>query len=287
MLLWLRRFYNNIPFYQHVCSNIMFSIWWKYAPKQLKYMNSNKLFMVQLVLMVCALFLTTSIIFYFEISSMEHHFDDDLRFDRNAMMETFKKVSEAQGGEQLDVGQVFACRDGSNKHAVMNDDYCDCADGLDEPLSSACSHILVARPRFSCGGNERDKLIYVSRLNDGICDCKDGSDEWLREADYCKLPMSTRKFLRGYNHIHRRSLANSEIEHSRVNLGHSSDDLRGIGSFYFIPWAQSRQREIYSVQLCALVLLMLLICNLDLLRRGRRIIENQRVSNVISAKYQK
>ena len=182
-------------------------------------MNSNKLFMVQLVLMVCALFLTTSIIFYFEISSIEHHFDDD-HFNRHAMMETFKKVSEAQGGEQLGVGQVFTCRDGSNKYAVMNDDYCDCADGLDEPLSSACSHILVAKRRFSCGGDEKDKLIYVSRLNDGICDCINGADEWLREADYCKLPMSTRKFLRGFSHVRQVKLLQNMYKKSNFTVTH-------------------------------------------------------------------
>ena len=100
-------------------------------------MNSNKMFMVQLVLMVCALFLTTSIIFYFEISSLDSNggFGDDDRFDRGKQMEIFTEVHASQthtlGTEliQLEMGEVFECKDGSNKFAIMNDDYCDCADG--------------------------------------------------------------------------------------------------------------------------------------------------------------
>ena len=99
-------------------------------------MNSNKLFMVQLVVMICALFLTTSIIFYFEISSLERNgvYDDD-RFDRNKQLEIFEQVHSEQkhalGTElaSIEMGGVFQCKDGSNKFAIMNDDYCDCADG--------------------------------------------------------------------------------------------------------------------------------------------------------------
>lgn len=147
-------------------------------------MHRDKLFIIQLVLMVSGLFLTIALIFYFEITSANNRLEDD-RYDRGTIMEAFKKVSDVQReahGESYQIGEVFACRDNSNKFAIMNDDYCDCADGFDEPLSNACSHVLVAKKRFNCGGTEKDKFIYVSRLNDGVCDCVNGADEWLREV---------------------------------------------------------------------------------------------------------
>ena len=57
----------------------------------------------------------------------------------------------------------------------LNDDYCDCPDGSDEPNTSACSHLLVQQPTFHCANGSL--VLFASRVSDGIQDCPDGSDE--------------------------------------------------------------------------------------------------------------
>ncbi|TYZ57272.1 hypothetical protein PybrP1_002230 [[Pythium] brassicae (nom. inval.)] len=58
----------------------------------------------------------------------------------------------------------------------VNDDYCDCDGGEDEPATAACSHVLSST--FFCrNGGFFPKKISTSRVDDGVCDCCDGSDE--------------------------------------------------------------------------------------------------------------
>eukprot|EP00850_Spirogloea_muscicola_P013795 SM000095S25009 [mRNA] locus=s95:437787:439503:+ [translate_table: standard] len=70
----------------------------------------------------------------------------------------------------------IACRDGSKTIPILrvNDDYCDCLDGTDEPGTSACPD-----GKFYCPNRAYvPRIIPSSQVNDGICDCCDGSDEW-------------------------------------------------------------------------------------------------------------
>ncbi|KAG9070868.1 hypothetical protein KI688_008409 [Linnemannia hyalina] len=72
----------------------------------------------------------------------------------------------------------FACLDGSKTipFTAVNDDYCDCPDGSDEPGTAACG-----TGYFYCSNiGHTPAYIKTSRLNDGVCDpeCCDGSDEF-------------------------------------------------------------------------------------------------------------
>lgn len=71
---------------------------------------------------------------------------------------------------------LAVCAICKGKNVVLNDEYCDCSDGSDELLTSACSHI-TSRP-FQCKYSVAINVtLPFSRVNDGICDCCDGSDE--------------------------------------------------------------------------------------------------------------
>ncbi|KAL3649350.1 hypothetical protein CASFOL_005753 [Castilleja foliolosa] len=76
----------------------------------------------------------------------------------------------------LSSSSSIKCKDGSKifTKSQLNDDFCDCLDGSDEPGTPACPN-----GKFYCKNDGHAPLIvYSSRVNDGICDCCDGSDEY-------------------------------------------------------------------------------------------------------------
>ncbi|KAG9458529.1 hypothetical protein H6P81_003037 [Aristolochia fimbriata] len=87
-----------------------------------------------------------------------------------------KNLGIAPDDENYFKSELIKCKDGSKKvpKEKLNDNFCDCPDGTDEPGTSACPE-----GKFYCRNSGHIPLtLFSSRVNDGICDCCDGSDEY-------------------------------------------------------------------------------------------------------------
>jgi len=76
---------------------------------------------------------------------------------------------------------AFQCPGGGPiDRSAVNDDFCDCPNGGDEPGTGACAGAEpVSSKGFYCPNHGvAPRYIYLSRVGDGLCDCCDGSDEW-------------------------------------------------------------------------------------------------------------
>ncbi|CAG9772891.1 unnamed protein product [Ceutorhynchus assimilis] len=140
--------------------------------------------------LVCLLFIIYQFIMYYMVSTESPIKNPSVKalvrgthFKENAFYKSIEgKFTCIKSGEVIAFDKV-------------NDDYCDCADGTDEPGTSACPNGI-----FYCTNNKKyPKLIPSSKVNDGICDCCDGSEEYnnenlIRNFDRT-LQANTRHFL--------------------------------------------------------------------------------------------
>lgn len=83
-------------------------------------------------------------------------------------------------------GEAFHCLQSGAPlpFSAVNDDFCDCEDGSDEPGTAACA----GKPTLFYCVNDLSfpEYVYSSRVTDGVCDCCDGSDELTGCANSCR-----------------------------------------------------------------------------------------------------
>eukprot|EP00656_Telonema_subtile_P025117 TRINITY_DN27233_c0_g1_i1.p1 TRINITY_DN27233_c0_g1~~TRINITY_DN27233_c0_g1_i1.p1 ORF type:complete len:297 (+),score=51.36 TRINITY_DN27233_c0_g1_i1:133-1023(+) len=100
----------------------------------------------------------------------ENEAKEDIMFGVGpAARDKYQKVVETEKFECLSGGKLVQL-----PSSKINDDYCDCSDGSDEPGTSACQ----GNNRFYCAHTgKRKQFVWSVAVNDGVCDCCDGSDE--------------------------------------------------------------------------------------------------------------
>lgn len=122
------------------------------------------------------------------------------------------------------------------RYDQINDNYCDCPDGSDEPGTNACPY--NPERKFYCS-NDGHFPGYLEnfKLNDGVCDyevCCDGSDEYFSGKCENKCKEIHKQFLKYKEKAHReietslvrkQTLANKAKE-DRMKLQERFDELR-------------------------------------------------------------
>lgn len=103
--------------------------------------------------------------------------EDDKYINEKGMI---RGVLYSQFGLYRNQNEHFKCLNSKQKipYSQLNDDYCDCEDGTDEPSTGACP-----KSTFYCDLQYFKKHAHLNmvpsgKVNDGICDCCDGSDEF-------------------------------------------------------------------------------------------------------------
>ncbi|CAI5721610.1 unnamed protein product [Peronospora destructor] len=126
----------------------------------------------------------------------------------------------------------------------VNDEYCDCDEGDDEPGTAACSHVIMSV--FHC---ENDGVlagkIHTSRIHDGICDCCDGSDEEIDGRRPCpnKCSVAADKF---------RKEAEQRLEVVKTGFEKRQATVNGEIATYFgreQEWIMTMGKEVVELKL--------------------------------------
>ncbi|KAL1195223.1 Glucosidase 2 subunit beta [Cardamine amara subsp. amara] len=159
--------------------------------------------------------------------------DSAIRSSSSPVNDPFLGISP-QDEKYYKSSSEIKCKDGSKKftRVQLNDDFCDCPDGTDEPGTSACPN-----GKFYCRNAGHSPLVlFSSRVNDGLCDCCDGSDEYdgqVKCPNTCwEAGKAARENLKKKIETYNQGLVirRQEIEQAKVGLEKDAAELKKLKS---------------------------------------------------------